>query len=372
VTNGAVLAINPGSRSLKAVVHDEGGTHLLDLHVARPVHEIAAAVHDLADKVRTQGIELVAVTHRVVHGGPRHIRPELVDDDLVASLRTLVPFAPLHLPGDIDAIVAARTQWQELPHVACFDTAFHATLPEAARRLPLPDDVASLGVQRYGFHGLNLQHVVDSVPTLGRAVVCHLGGGCRVTAVADGRSVATSMSFSPAGGIPSATRTGDLDPDALLFLAERAWTTAELRDLVNHRSGLAGISGGLADVREITDRADSGDQACQLALAVFTLAVATAVAGYTAVLGGLDTLVFTGGVGEHSATVRSAVTRRLAHLGVAIDPAATGPGDVSAGAAPVRTLVVTADEEIVMDGQARRLLARATGGGEPEAEPAGH
>ena len=356
VIGGAVLAINPGSRSLKAAVHDAEGTRLLDVHVAKPVHEVAAAVHELADQVRSQGLELAAVAHRVVHGGPDHVQPERVDDDLLVSLRELVPFAPLHLPGDIDAIVAARAQWPELPHVACFDTAFHATLPEAARRLPLPDDVAALGVQRYGFHGLNVQHVVDSVPSLGRAVIAHLGGGCSVTALTDGRSVATSMSFSPTGGIPSATRTGDLDPDALLFLADRGWSTADLRDLVNRRSGLAGISGGLADVQEITARADAGDQACRLALEVFTLAVASAVAGCTAALGGLDTLVFTGGVGEHSPTVRRTVADRLAHLGVAVDPAGTGPGDVSVHGSRVRTMVVPADEEIVMDRQARRLL----------------
>ena len=356
VSDGAVLAINPGSRSLKAAVHDATGTRLFDLHVARPVEEVASAVHDLADQVRSRGIQLVAVAHRVVHGGPRHVQPEQVGDDLVASLRGLVPFAPLHLPGDIDAIVAAREQWPELPHVACFDTAFHATLPAAARRLPLPDDVVSLGVQRYGFHGLNLQHVVDSVPSLGRAVVAHLGGGCSVTAVADGRSLATSMSFSPTGGIPSATRTGDLDPDALLFLAERGWSTNDLRDLVNHRSGLAGISGGIADVQEITARADAGDPACRLAIEVFALAVATAVAGCTAVLRGLDTLVFTGGVGEHSPTVRRAVADRLTHLGVAVDPAGAGPGDVSVHDSRVRTVVVTADEEIVMDRETRRLL----------------
>ena len=214
MSDGAVLAINPGSRSLKAAVHDAAGSRLLDLHVARPVHELAAAVHELADRVRDRGLEPVAVAHRVVHGGPDHVETERVDDDLVATLRELVPFAPLHLTGDIDTVVAARAQWPDLPHVACFDTAFHATLPEVARRLPLPADVASLGVRRYGFHGLNLQHVVDSVPSLGRAVVAHLGGGCSVTAVAAGRSLATSMSFSPTGGIPSATRTGDLDPEA--------------------------------------------------------------------------------------------------------------------------------------------------------------
>jgi acetate kinase len=361
VTQGAVLAVNPGSRSLKAAVHDDSGRRVLDLHVPRPPTDVGTAIGELAHQVREQGIDLVAVAHRVVHGGPRHVEPEEVDDDLLASLRELVPFAPLHLPGDIDAVVAARAQWPDLPHVACFDTAFHAALPAAARRLPLPADVAALGVQRYGFHGLNLQHVVDTVPSLGRAVVAHLGGGCSVTAVADGRSRATSMSFSPTGGIPSATRTGDLDPDALLFLAERGWSTAELRDLVDRRSGLAGISGGPADVQEITRRADAGDQACRLALEVFTLAVATAVAGCTAVLGGLDTLVFTGGVGEHSAAVRSAVAGRLAHLGVAVDDAAAVPGDVSAADARVTTVVVVADEEIVMDRQARHLLTPAHG-----------
>ncbi|WP_442929182.1 acetate/propionate family kinase [Modestobacter sp. VKM Ac-2985] len=351
----AVLAVNPGSRSLKAAVHDAAGQRLLDVHVTRPVDDARTAVAELADRVAAEGIELVAVAHRVVHGGPDHVRPALVDDELLASLRALAPFAPLHLPGDVAEIEAARAQWPGLPQVACFDTAFHADLPEEARRLPLPAEVDALGVRRYGFHGLNLQHVVDTVPELGRAVVAHLGGGCSVTAVAEGRSLATTMSFSPTGGIPSASRSGDLDPDALLFLADRGWSVEQLRDLVDHRSGLAGIAGS-TDVREITARAEDGDADSRLALDVLSRSVAVAVAGCTAVLGGLDTLVFTGGVGEHSATVRAAVAARLAHLGVVLDAAASAPGDLSGAGATVRTLVVPADEEIVLDRQARRVL----------------
>jgi acetate kinase len=170
------------------------------------------------------------------------------------------------------------------------------------------------------------------------------------------------MSFSPTGGLPSVTRSGDLDPEVLLFLVDRGWTTAELRGLVDRSSGLAGISGGLTDAGELTDRAARGDLDCQLALEVFSTAVAMAVAGYSAVLGGLDTLVFTGGIGEHSAPIREAVTNRLRHLGVDVDPTQPVPGNISRPGAAVRTVVVTADEERVMDRSARALLTPVLGG----------
>jgi acetate kinase len=356
VTGPVVLAINPGSRSLKLAVHDSSGVRVFDLQVLRPTADAAGALRDVAARLATAGVTPSAVAHRVVHGGPLHVQPERIDDDLLASLRTLVDFAPLHLPGDLDSIDAARVRWPDLPHVACFDTAFHATLPEAARRLPVPEPVAALGVRRYGFHGLSVQHVVDTVPLLGRAVVAHLGGGCSVTAVSEGRSVQTSMSFSPSGGLPSVSRSGDLDPEVLLFLSDRGWSTADLRAMVDRFSGLAGMSGGQTDVTELTRRAATGDQDCHLALEVFTTSVATTVAGYTALLGGLDTLVFTGGIGEHSSAVRNAVTRRLGHLGVVVDAAKPAPGDVSEAGARVRTLVVTADEELVMDRHARQVL----------------
>ncbi|TFV71018.1 hypothetical protein E4P39_18840 [Blastococcus sp. CT_GayMR19] len=354
-----VLSINPGSRSLKAAAHDGSGDRLWAHQVPRPTTDPDSGVTEIAQRMASAGLAVSAVAHRVVHGGPVHHAPEQIDDELVADLQNLVDFAPLHLPGDLDSIEAARSRWPDVPHVACFDTAFHATLGPAAHRLPVPDAVTAMGVRRYGFHGLSVQHVVDTVPGLGRAAVAHLGGGCSVTAVAGGRSVQTSMSFSPTGGLPSVSRSGDLDPEVLLFLFDRGWTTAELRSLVDRSSGLAGMSGGLTDVADLTDRAAAGDPDCRLALEVFTTAVATTVAGYTAVLGGLDTLVFTGGIGEHSAAVRDAVTDRLRHLGVALDPTAPVPGDISRPGAPVRTVVVTADEERVMDRSARKLLAPA-------------
>jgi acetate kinase len=360
-----VLAINPGSRSLKATAHDGTGERVWAHSVPRPTTDPGSAVGEIARRLDAAGLTLAAVAHRVVHGGPVHVAPERIDDELVHDLRDLVDFAPLHLPADLDSIEAARARWPDIPHVACFDTAFHATLTPAAHRLPLPDGVTAMGVRRYGFHGLSVQHVVDTVPGLGRAAVAHLGGGCSVTAVAGGRSVQTSMSFSPTGGLPSVSRSGDLDPEVLLFLVDRGWTTAELRGLVDRSSGLAGMSGGLTDVAELTDRAAAGDPDCRLALEVFTIAVATTVAGYTAVLGGLDTLVFTGGIGEHSAPIREAVTRRLRHLGVVVDADATAPGDISAPGAPVRTVVVTADEERVMDRSARALLTPGLVGARP-------
>jgi acetate kinase len=364
VTGPVVLAINPGSQSLKVAVRDATGARVFERQVFQPTGDADSTLGGVAERLADAGVTPSAVAHRVVHGGPLHLQPERIDDGLMAALRALVDFAPLHLPGDLASIEAARSRWPELPQVACFDTAFHATLPPAARRLPVPDAVAALGVRRYGFHGLSLQHVVDTVPRMGRAVVAHLGGGCSVTAVLEGRSVQTSMSFSPTGGLPSVSRSGDLDPEVLLFLSDQGWSTADLRAMVDRSSGLAGMSGGLDDVAELTRRAATGDGDCALALEVFTSSVAMTVAGYTALLGGLDTLVFTGGIGEHSAAVRKAVTRRLGHLGVVVDAAVPAPGDISAPGARVRTLVVTADEERVMDHQARHVL-RDQG---PEAE----
>ena len=357
-----ILAINPGSASLKASVHDRYGGQLLSLHVDRPADDADVAVADIATQLDHRGIELVAVAHRVVHGGAEHDVPTVADDALLDDLRAVVPMAPLHLPGDIASIVAGRRRWPQVPHVACFDTTFHRTLPPEARRLPLPDDVVALGVRRYGFHGLSVQHVVDVVADLGRGVVAHLGGGCSITAVHQGRSVRTSMSFTPTGGLPSASRAGDLDPEIVLFLLDHGYGIADIRALLDRRSGLAGMANASPDVAEIRDAAQRGDHTAQQALAVFTADVAVAIAGYTSALGGLDTLVFTGGIGEHFAPLRSDITDRLAHLGVRIDPVAVTPGDITATGATVRTLVIAADEEIVMDRQARSLLSGAKSG----------
>lgn len=234
--------------------------------------------------------------------------PTRADDTLLDDLHAAIAFAPLHLPTDIASITAARRRWPALPHLACFDTTFHRTMPAEVRRLPLPADVVATGVRRYGFHGLSMQHVVDVVPDLGRGVVAHLGGGCSATAVRDGRSLRTSMSFTRPAACPQAAEPATSTRRSCCFLLAQGHSIADGRNLLQRRSGIAGIAGTEPNVEAIIQAATRGDRAAQQALAVFTADVANTTAGYTSALNGLDTLVFTGGIGEHAAVVRSAVT----------------------------------------------------------------
>ena len=368
----AVLALNPGSSSLKAVLRSDAGAtrlvverlgtpdaSLLDADGERrplPGAEVAAAVAAVLEEVRALGASPVAVAHRVVHGGPERSGPARVDDALLAELERLVPLAPLHLPSGLRAMAAARAALPEALHTASFDTAFWRALPEEARRLPVPDDVAALGVQRYGFHGLSVEHVLDVVGRAGRTVVAHLGSGCSVSAVADGAPVHTTMSFTPTSGVPSGTRSGDLDPQIVLHLLQAGWSVDRVRRALDSRSGLTGPSGGTADVRDLLAARDH-DARAALALDVLVRSVAMAVAACTTVLGGLDTLVLTGGTGEHAGPVRAEICARLRHLGVELDPRAGAPGRLDAAGSAVQVLVVPADEELVLDRQARSLLA---------------
>ncbi|WP_127782205.1 hypothetical protein [Rhodococcus sp. X156] len=354
----AVLALNPGSSSLKATVRTDEvvvnahvqrlGTDRAELwftdsagtsEKAPPGRTLTDAVQAVAAELRRRGIDVAAVAHRVVHGGPTLLEPTVITDDVVATLESVTPMAPLHTPGNLESIAAARATWPQLSHVACFDTTFHNTMPDEGKRLPLPDDLVALGIRRYGFHGLSVQNVVDRIPDLGNAVVAHLGSGCSVTAVSQGRSLHNTMSFSPTGGMISATRSGDLDPEVALFLVEQhGWKVPDLRILLDKRCGLAGVSGGTTDMRDLLAQRTE-NAAADLAVRVFTRSAAQAIASAAAVLPGWDTLVFTGGIGEHSPQVREAICDRLRHLGLP------------------RLLVSTADEEAVMDDMARKVLA---------------
>ncbi|MCW2724856.1 MAG: Acetate kinase [Frankiales bacterium] len=349
-----VLAVNPGSSSLKVVAQDEAprlrvqverlGTPSVAWSVdGRKVEQpapkdVAGALVAVRDLLRDRQVVVDAVAHRVVHGGPHHAGPARVDADLLAELRALVPLAPLHLPTDLLVIETARELWPGVPHVACFDTAFHHGLPDEARRLPVAQRLADAGMRRYGFHGLSLQSVVDAHPHLGAAVVAHLGAGCSVSAVQDGRSRHTTMSLTPTGGVPSATRSGDLDPEVVLQSLESGLRPADLRDLLEHQSGLAGIAAGRSDVRDLL-AARQADPAADLALRVFTRSVAMAIAGCAVTLDRWDALVFTGGVGEHATELRAKICARLA-----------------ASLRLPSVLVVRADEEGVMDRQARLFI----------------
>jgi acetate kinase len=372
----AVLALNPGSSSLKAAVRDP--TLRLAVHVERlgtdkaratisaPGEEPASrpvsgdfddAVASVRAVMERSAIEPQAVTHRVVHGGPVHDRPTLIDEKLVSYLREIIPLAPLHLPGAITAIELARQTWPRIPHVACFDTAFHHGLPDEARCLPVANDVAAMGVRRYGFHGIAVQSVVDAVPDLGPAVIAHLGSGCSVTAVADAQSRHTTMSLTPTGGTMSATRSGDLDPEIVLFvLAHPDWDPDAVRNMLTHRSGIAALSGGIVDMRDLLSaRADSR---VDLAIRAFTRSVAMAIASCATALDEWHALVFTGGIGEHSSEIREEICARLLSLPGAVADSRSTSASASdqLAARGIRVLTVPADEEAVMDHQTRQLL----------------
>lgn len=358
-----VLCTNSGSSSLKLAVlavnadgdADDLGRVLVE-RVGRggPGSVVEALSDGLATLGRagapTDGFD--AVAHRIVHGGPGLQDHVVVDDDVRRRLDDAVAFAPLHLPAELAALDAAAARFPGAVAIACLDTAFHATLPEEAWRLPVPDRLTDAGVRRYGFHGLNVQHVVEKLGArLGRrCVVAHLGSGSSCTALADGRSVATSMGFSPTGGVVMGTRTGDLDPGVLVHVlrtAEHAGarlTADDLEHLLDRESGLLALSGGRSDdVRDLGAAAARGDGRAALALEVYARSVAGRIAVYAVELEGLDQVVFTGGVGEHAAAVRDRITSLL-------EPAAGG----------IEVLVVPADEERVMTRIAVRLLGGIT------------
>jgi acetate kinase len=334
-----VLVVNAGSTSLKlsAVEADDS---------AVPVASLADAPDGVA-----------AVAHRVVHGGARFLEPVLIDDEVRGELGALSELAPLHNVPALAAIDEARRALPGLPHVAVFDTAFHATIPDEARTYALPKRWREeWGIRRFGFHGLSVAWAAERVG-VPRLVVCHLGGGCSVTAVRDGRSADTTMGFSPLEGVPMATRPGSIDPEILLYLLRHGAASAdELEHDLEHESGLVGL-GGSSRVEELEA---SDEPAARLALSVFCYRVAAAVASSTAALGGLDGLVFTAGIGEGSALVREQVCARLGFLGVELDPdvnrKARPDADVATRDSRVSVWIVHAREDVIAARAARGVL----------------
>jgi acetate kinase len=334
-----ILVVNAGSTSMKLSIVDED-----DSSVALP--SLAEAPVDVA-----------AVAHRVVHGGSRFREPVRIDEEVLARLRQLAELAPLHNTPALEAIGEARRQLPELPQVAVFDTAFHASIPEVAYTYAVPRSWREeWGIRRYGFHGLSVAWAAERVP-VPRLVVCHLGGGCSVTAVLDGRSVDTTMGFSPLEGVPMATRSGTIDPEVLLYLQRHADAGPdELEHVLEQESGLLAL-GGSARFEELEA---SPEPEAQLALAVFCYRVAGAVAAMTSALGGLDALVFTAGVGEGSALVRERVCERVAFLGVELDPranrAAEPDAELAGPSSRARVHVIRAREDVIAARAARSLV----------------
>ena len=364
-----VLAINCGSSSLKYALFDTNETEerVVDRGVvdrigdAVPHH--AAAVQATIQALATKGFSRPDVVgHRVVHGGPERSAPALVDDSLLSALRQLVPFAPLHLPAEISAIEALMVAWPGIKQVACFDTAFHRSLSETAQRYALDERLYRAGIRRYGFHGLSYEYVVAAVGAdrLGRAVIAHLGSGASMVAVHDGRPVDTTMGFTPSGGLVMATRPGDIDPGIVVHLVRQGYDARSLDDLMNRSAGLLAL-GGTANMRELLARRGR-DPHASLAFDVFIWSARKWVGAMAATLGGVDTLVFTGGIGENADEVRSAMAHGLEHLGVRLDDARNARGDavVSADGSRCIVRVVRTDEERMVARHARRTVAPET------------
>ena len=293
------LVLNPGSSTLKFALGSESGV----IEHARMAEATAEVLQ------RFSQIDAVGV--RVVHGGSRFVQPTIADDKVLDGIRELSALAPLHNPLAVAVIEEVRRTLPNVPIVAVFDTAFHQTMPEVASTYALPPE---LGVRRYGFHGISYAYIASRI-TVPRLIACHLGNGASVCAMRDGKSVDTSMGLTPLEGLVMGTRAGDVDPGVILDLVRRG---VDVDDLLNHRSGLLGLSGISADVRTLQE---SNDPRAQLALEVFAYRVAKYVGAYAAVLGGVDALVFTAGIGEHSADVRARICSRLTHLGIILSDA---------------------------------------------------
>jgi len=347
IISGAVEAI--GEFSGKAWLRS-GDNALQEENGKFPDH--TAAINTMFAALQKQGAEkLGAAGHRIVHGGPKFMGPQLIDEKLKAGLKELIPFAPLHLPHQMAMIEAVAAHFPDLPQVACFDTAFHNRMPELAQRFALPQKLWEQGIRRYGFHGLSYEYVVGKLgPELGRrAIIAHLGNGASMVALKDGFPMDTSMGLTPTGGFMMGTRSGDLDPGILIHLLKAGYSADELEKLVDHQAGLLGVSGQTSDMKALLQKSET-DNAARMAVAMFAYQARKFIGAYAAVLNGLDTLVFTGGIGERAAEVRGDICSGLEYLGVALDTVANGQNDqvISLPASKCTVRVVQTDEDLMI------------------------
>ena len=389
-----ILVVNAGSSSLKFQVFAVGAATDLNCMIKGQVDGIGThprlravtadksplidctypedEIRDLPDAIHaagtwlqeTQPLNLIAAGHRVVHGGPDYAGPVLINESVLARLESYTPLAPLHQPNNLAPIRVLRTLRPDLPQVACFDTAFHRTHGELADRFALPEHLYQEGVRRYGFHGLSYEYVAERLHQVapksakGRVIIAHLGSGASMCALANGRSVESTMSFTALDGLPMGTRPGQIDPGVVLHLfAERGMNAAQVQDLLYHQCGLKGLSGISNDVRELQA---SADRRAGLALDYFAYRVGLHAGMLAAALGGLDTFVFTAGIGENSAEMRARIAERLAWLGVKLDPAANAAGKilVSRKDSGVPIYVVPTNEELMIARHTLSLLEK--------------
>jgi acetate kinase len=386
----SILTINSGSSSIRFAVYEAGepprrrldgkidriGLKGTNLTVNDPAvkpeapRRLGAADHRkavgfLMDWLQAQPVfaSVKAAGHRVVHG-MKHSQPQRVTARLLAELHRITPYAPEHLPRGIALIEAFLRRHPKLPQVACFDTAFHRSMPRVARLLPIPRRYAAKGVERYGFHGLSYAYLMEELGRLdpaaakGRVILAHLGNGASLAAVRDGKSVDTSMGFTPTAGLVMSTRTGDLDPGLLYYLARtERMTAARLQQMVNHESGLLGISGTSSDLRDLLAR-EAGDARAAEAVALYCYQAKKWIGSFAAALGGLDTLVFAGGTGENAPLIRERICDGLGFLGIELDGKRNAKNAplVSPDSGRVKVRIIRTDEELMIAKSVTRVL----------------
>jgi acetate kinase len=355
-----------GQAEGKLSVTDGDGHSLPGTDSTHDYKSQSEALAAIAERLAAEhGASPVAIGHRIVHGGVHLTAHQKITPAVLKTLEQAVHFAPLHIPGSLELIKQTEKLYPGVPQFACFDTAFHQTLPEQAWRLPIPAKYSEAGVRRYGFHGLSYESIVYQLRAEGeiprRLIVAHLGSGSSLAAIREGKSIDTTMGLTPTGGIPMATRTGDIDPGVLIYLARTAGlSTDELEHLVNQDCGLNAISDGLSDMQKLEQ---AGTRPAELAVEIFAVAVAKAIAALSVSLEGLDLLVFTGGIGEHGAPFRAQVMERLAWLGLALDPKANGghSSGISAPGSKAAVRVLPAQEDLQIARHCRRLLSSDRG-----------
>ncbi|MEO6976124.1 MAG: acetate/propionate family kinase [Gallionella sp.] len=395
-----VLTINGGSSSIKFALFEtadtlrrilEGGIGRIGLPGAsmrvqglNPADSFSRSVkapdHTAAVEVLMNWVEerhdhkvLSAVGHRVVHGGPKYSEPQLITAEMVDELHRLSPFDPEHLPEEILLTEAFHRRFPELPQVACFDTAFHHDLPRVAQLLPIPRRYEVQGVRRYGFHGLSYEFLMgelarlgDPAATRGRVILAHLGNGASLAAVREGKSVDTSMSFTPTAGVPMSTRSGDIDPGLVSFMwRSEQMTAAQFDRMMNHESGLLGVSESSSDMRDLIDH-EAQDVRAAEAVALFCYQIKKWIGAYAAALGGLDTLVFAGGIGENAPVIRDRICAGLEFLGIDIDEKQNAANEsvISTVNGPVKVRVIRTDEELTIARSVCRVIGLGIGAGE--------
>jgi acetate kinase len=372
-----VLVINSGSSSLKYQVRDTANGELLAKGIIDRIGEDAvpdhgAALEELSRRLPEVlgGRSIDAVGHRVVHGGERFSEPVLINNEIVRSIERLSPLAPLHNPASARGIRAVHDKWPMIPQVAVFDTAFHRTLPEQAWRYALPNSLyRRYGIRRYGFHGTSYGYVAPAAarflgiePGEFDAVIAHLGNGASVAAIQGGRSIDTSMGFTPLEGLVMGTRSGDVDPSILVFLLREGYDADTLDDLLNRESGLLAL-GGASDMRTLVEAAAGGDEAATLALNVASYRLAKYIGAYHVAVGGAQALVFTAGIGENAWEFRELTVNRLGALGITLDPEANRKREsearlISTADSAIPVLVVPTDEEEAIAEATAETVAR--------------